>query len=144
MYLTGRVISAEGKNGQTKLSLLLEGEETEALIKRKEISHIGLWMDDGRTISALQRKKISASIRDFSQFTGYAPEEAKEVLKFLYVERTGKEYFSLADCSMDTAREFINLIIDVCLENGIILTDSLYDRAEDIEYMLKSCLKNRR
>lgn len=144
MYLTGKVISAEGKNGHTKLTILLDGEDKAVLIKRKEISHIGLWLDDGRTISALQRKKIYASIRDFSEFTGYAPEEAKEVLKFLYVERTGKEYFSLADCSMDTAREFINLIIDVCLENGVILTDSLYERADDIEYMLKSCLRNRR
>lgn len=144
MYLTGKVVSAEKERGYTQIVIFLEGEEKAAMIKRKEISHIGLWLDDGRHISALQRKKIYASIRDFSVFTGYTPEEAKQVLKFLYVERTGKDYFSLSDCSMDTAREFINVIIDICLENGIILTDSLYERADDLEYMLKSCLKNRR
>lgn len=144
MYLTGKVIEAEQKVEGTRLTLLLEGEDKVALIKKKEIVHVGVWLDDGRTISALQRKKIYASIRDFSIFTGYAPEEAKQVLKFLYVERTGRNYFSLSDCTMDTAREFINFIIDICLENGIILTDSLYNRADDIEYMLKSCLKNRR
>ena len=144
MYLTGKVASAEKGNGHTMLAILLEGEEKAAMIKKKEISHIGLWLDDGRHISALQRKKIYASIRDFSIFTGYTPEEAKQVLKFLYVERTGMEYFSLSDCSMDTAREFINVIMDICLENGIILTDSLYDRADDLEYMLRSCLRNRR
>ena len=53
------------------LAILLEGEEKAAMIKKKEISHIGLWLDDGRHISALQRKKIYASIRDFSIFTGY-------------------------------------------------------------------------
>lgn len=144
MYLTGKVASAEKGNGHTMLAILLEGEEKAAMIKKKEISHIGLWLDDGRHISALQRKKIYASIRDFSIFTGYTPEEAKQVLKFLYVERTGRGYFSLSDCSMDTAREFINVIMDICLENGIILTDSLYDRADDLEYMLRSCLRNRR
>ena len=144
MYLTGKVVSVEKVGGHTKTVVLLEGEDKADLMKKKEISHIGLWLDDGRHISSLQRKKIYASVRDFSLFTGYTPEEAKQVLKFLYVERTGKDYFSLSDCSMDTAREFINLIVDVCLENGILLTDSLYDRTDDIEYMLKSCLRNRR
>ena len=144
MYLIGKVIEAEQKEGTTKLAVLLEGAEKASVIKKKEIAYVGLWLDDGRTISALQRKKIYATIRDFSIFTGYSPEEAKEVLKFLYVERTGKNLFSLSDCSMDIAREFINFLIDICLENGIILSDSLYDRADDIEYMLKSCLKNRR
>lgn len=144
MYLIGKVVEAEQRAGCTKLAVLLEGEDKTLLIKKKEIEHIGVWLDDGRTISALQRKKIYASIRDFSIFTGYAPEEAKEVLKFMYVERTGRELFSLSNCSMDIAREFINFIIDICLENGIILSDSLYERAEDIEYMLKSCLRNRR
>lgn len=144
MYLIGKVMETEQKEGTTKLVIHLDGEEKAALIKKKEIAYVGLWLDDGRTISALQRKKIYASIRDFSIFTGYAPEEAKEVLKFLYVERTGRNYFSLSDCTMDTAREFINFIIDICLENGIILSASLYERTEDIEYMLKSCLRNRR
>lgn len=144
MYLIGKVMETEQKEGTTKLVIHLDGEEKAALIKKKEIAYVGLWLDDGRTISALQRKKIYASIRDFSIFTGYMPEEAKEVLKFLYVERTGRNYFSLSDCTMDTAREFINFIIDICLENGIILSASLYERTEDIEYMLKSCLRNRR
>ena len=144
MYLTGRVMAAEQNAGCTKLTVLLEGEDKAVLIHKKNVEYIGVWLDDGRTISALQRKKIYASIRDFSTYTGYAPEEAKEVLKFLYVERTGREYFSLSGCSMDRAREFINFIRDICLEHGIILSDSLYERAEDIEYMLKSCLRNRR
>lgn len=144
MYLIGKMIKAEQEAGGTRLTLLLDGEDKAALIKKKEITHVGLWLDDGRTISTLQRKKIYASVRDFSVFTGYTPEEAKEVLKFLYVERTGREYFSLSDCTMDIAREFINFIVDICLENGIILSDSLCERTEDIEFMLRSCLRNRR
>lgn len=144
MYVTGDISGYYMAAGQTRLNVIIPGRESASLIRRKEISKVGVWLDDGRMISAEQRRKIYASIRDFSAWTGYTPEEAKEVLKYLYVERTGRPYFSLSDCSMDTAGKFINMIMDVCLENGIILSDPLYDRAEDIVYMLRSCLRNRK
>lgn len=144
MYVVGKIDGYEQGAESTSLHLSIPGGEGAALIRKKEIKKVGLWLDDGRMISAEQRKKIYASIRDFSAWTGYTPEEAKQVLKYMYVARTGRQYFSLSDCPMDTAREFINLIIDICLENGIILSDALYDRAEDTVYMLRSCLRNKK
>lgn len=144
MYAIGNITGCRQNSGYTELRISIKGREYEEFIRRKEISDIGIWLDDGRAISAEQRKKIYASIRDFSAWTGYTPEEAKEVLKYLYVERTGKPFFSLADCPMDTARQFINFIIDVCLENGVALSEVLHDRTEDIDYMLQSCIKNRK
>lgn len=144
MYTVGTIDGFELDKAGTKLHLSILGEKSAAIIRKKDIQKVGIWLDDGRMISAEQRRKIYASIRDFSAWTGYTPEEAKEVLKYLYVERTGQPYFSLSDCSMDTAGKFINLILDVCLEHGIILSDPLYDRAEDIVYMLRSCMRNRK
>lgn len=144
MYTVGRIIECRRMNGKTELLISLANEENAEFIHKKEIEKAGLWLDDGRMISAEQRRKIYASIKDISAYTGYTPNETKEVLKCIYVERTGNRYFSLADCSMDTARLFINIIIDVCLENGIILSDAMYDRAEDINYMLLSCIRNRK
>lgn len=144
MYAVGNIVECRKNHGSTELRILLSGENRAAFIHKKEITKAGIWLDDGRMISVSQRRKIYASIKDVSAYTGYTPEEAKEVLKYIYVERTGNRYLSLADCSMDTARLFINVIIDVCLENGIILSDSLHNRAEDIEYMLRSCIRNRK
>ena len=144
MYTVGMIDGFEQDKADTKLHLSISGEKSAAIIRKKDIRKVGIWLDDGRMISTEQRRKIYASIRDFSVWTGYTPEEAKEVLKYMYVERTGQPYFSLSDCSMDTAGKFINLILDVCLEYGIILSDPLYDRAEDIVYMLRSCLRNRK
>ena len=31
--------------------------------------------------------------------------------------------------------------MDICLENGIILSDCLADRAEDMDYALRSCIR---
>lgn len=141
MYVTGKLEEVEKKGNKTRLLIRLDGETAAAVIRKKEIVHIGLWLDDGRTITSQQRKKIYATIRDFSRHTGYTPEESKEVLKYLYVERTGNPYFSLSDCSMDTAGRFLNFMTDVFLEHGIILSDPLCERTLDIEYMLKSCLR---
>lgn len=80
------------------------------VLSKKKIKDAEIRLDDGRHISAEQRKKAYATIRDIASYTGYLPEEQKEWLKYLHIVKTGCGYFSLADCSMDTAREFINTI----------------------------------
>lgn len=144
MYTTGQIIESKKSGGFTDIWVQIPGEDYDGLIQRKEMSKVGIWLDDGRLISVDQRKKAYATIRDFADYTGYSPEEAKEVLKALYVERTGEPYFSLSDCSMDTARMFINHMLDICLEHGIILTDEAWERTDDITHMLHSCIRYRK
>ncbi len=110
------------------------------LIKKKEIRSAQLRLDDGRHISAEQRKKAYATMRDISDYTGYLPEEQKQWLKYLYICRTGREYIHLSDCSMDEAREFINVILDYALENGIPLSENALERTDDINRYLYACL----
>lgn len=78
-------------------------------ILKKGIRTAEIRLDDGRHISAAQRKKIYATIRDIADYTGYMPEEEKEWLKYLHISRTGDAYFSLSTCSMDTARNLSTL-----------------------------------
>lgn len=113
-------------------------------IVEKKARYAEIRIDDGRTITSLQRRKAYATIRDISSWTGYLPEEQKEWLKYLYIERTGNPYFSLSDCSMDTAREFINTILDYALEEGIPLSERGIERTDDIGRYLYSCIKNKR
>lgn len=113
-------------------------------IVEKKARYAEIRIDDGRTITSLQRRKAYATIRDISSWTGYLPEEQKEWLKYLYIERTGNPYFSLSDCSMDTAREFINVILDYALEEGIPLSERGIERTDDIGRYLYSCIKNKR
>ena len=103
-----------------------------------------LRIDDGRSVTAEQRRKAYATIRDIADYTGYVPEEAKERLKYEYMLKTGNGYFSLSDCGMSTAGEFISFILDFALEWGIPLTDNLISRTDDIGKALYSGLKNKR
>ena len=110
----------------------------------KKVMKGELRIDDGRTITAEQRRKAYATIRDIADYTGYVPEEAKERLKYEYMLKTDSKYFSLSDCGVSTAREFISFILDFALEWGISLTDNIINRTDDVGKALYSALKNRR
>lgn len=114
------------------------------LFQRKKIRNAEIRFDDGRHISAEQRKKAYATIRDISDWTGYLSEEMKEILKYQHMMRTGDAYFSLSNCSMDTAREFINTILEFALENGIPLSDNAIERTDDIGRYLYYCLLHKK
>ena len=115
------------------------------LVRRKRICNAELRFDDGRHISVEQRKKAYATIRDIADWAGYLPEEMKEHLKYEHMIRTGDAYFSLSNCSMDTAREFINTILEFSLENGVPLSEDAVgmgnnrNRIDDSSYR-KICL----
>ena len=110
------------KDDQTGTTLLVKipDKRLSDNLVRMRVRSAELRLDDGRTITADQRKKAYATIRDVADYTGYLPEEQKEWLKYLHIARTGCEYFSLSDCSVDQAREFINTILEYALENGEI------------------------
>lgn len=100
-------------------------------------------IDDGRHISAEQRRKAFATIGDIAAYTGDVPMSVEYDMKWQHMSRTGCEYFSLSDCSMDTAREFINTLMEFCLEWDIPLSEEGYKRTDDIGKYLYYCLKTR-
>ncbi len=139
MIVTAQIDNYDG----SKLTVVPD-ENVEYELRRKEIKCVELRLDDGRNISAVQRKKAYAIIRDISDYTGDLPEYAKEMLKYMFVERSGEPYFSLSDCSMSTARKFISFLIDVCFEQNIGTRDTLLNRTDDIGRYLYSCIANRK
>ena len=128
----------------THLQIKIPDKDISYYITDKKAKYGELRIDDGRHISALQRKKIYATIRDISDWTGYVPEEQKEWLKFLHTEQTGEPYFSLSNCSMDTAREFINTILEYALKEGVPLSEAGVYRTDDIGRYLYFCLKHKK
>ena len=111
-----------------------------AMLRQKAIRKAEIRFDDGRHITAEQRKKVHATIRDIADYTGYLPEELKEIMKYQYMISTGEEYFSLSDCSIETAREFINTLLEFALEWGIPLSEDGLNRTDDIERYLYVCI----
>lgn len=143
MYEVAKITAYRIGQDGTELKILIPKKNLQETIEAKHMSVCGIQFNDGRHISVEQRKKAYATIKDISLYTGYLPEELKEWLKYLYISRTGCEYFSLSRCTMDTAREYINTILDYALENGVILDDYGVNRTDDINHYLYACLKNK-
>jgi hypothetical protein len=140
------------------------------LLDRKNITECEIRLDDGRRISADQRRKIFALIRDITDWVSapgsaqrtraeietlrqmqllylidYADTEAvRYQLTQHYCQLTNQDLFSLSDVDMSTARDFIDWLVEQCVIHGIPCIDTLLNRCEDIGRYLYACVANRR
>lgn len=128
----------------TDLVIHIPGESLGLKISKQKIYDAEIRLDDGRSISTEQRKKIYASVKDIADYIGDDPEYLKEYLKYDYCSESGENYFSLSSCSIDTARNFITHIIAFVLKENIPLSDLAINRTDDINSYLYYCLKYRR
>lgn len=140
MTLKGRVAGY-----QNKRLLIAAPLEDNWEIVCKDIRSCEVLLRDGREITPDQRKKIYATIRDISDWSGHEPEELKNHFKAEYVARTGEEWFSLSDVDRTTASRFLELLIEFCLQWDIpIYGDSLAERSPDIARYVYLCLAHKK
>lgn len=140
----GKIKAVHDNGSSVDIVVRVDNPNMAAVIMGKHITDLMLQLVDGRILSSDQRRKIYATLRDISGYTGYTPEEAKEVMKYVHIASTGSDYFSLSDCSMDLAREFINTLTDFCLEHGVITSEQLSGRTDDITTYLYQCMKHKK
>lgn len=144
MYELARITGIRTDMEGTEMKVFVPKRNLMDLVMDKRIRQAELRLDDGRIITSMQRRKAYATLRDMSDWTGYPPEQMKELMKYFYIEQTGEDYFSLSDCTVDTAREFITFLIEFSLEQGIQLTDLAINRTDDIGKYLYYCLKHKK
>ena len=96
--------------------------DMEKIIKR-QYNEVQVGLPDGRRISPEQRRKAYALMREIGEFYGYEQSEIKDVMKHDFVanhlKQLQRELFSLSDCDVTTAKEFISYLIDFILRNDI-------------------------
>lgn len=113
-------------------------------LKNNGIPNVQIDIEDGRTISPDQRKKIYALMADISEFTGYTRNEVAASTKFEYLVETGKTYFSLSDCSVETANNYLTWILNFCFKNNIPFTTKTWDMIPTDYNLMIQCLRHRR
>ena len=133
---------------------ILQVKGTKALIQFREPlgSHvlerssgsIEVRIDDGRSISMDQRRKIFAIVRDISLWSGHEPEFIRRYMTWDFCSKRGIEWFSLSDVDMTTAKEFISFLIDFCFSWDVPTRDTLLNHTDDISRYLYSCLAHRK
>lgn len=147
MQYFSQILKVRETEKGTDLILHIPGEQVQRkIIKYRNGSKINaeIRIDDNRTITPDQRKKIFATIRDIAEYTGDHPEGLRAWLLYQYCAETGEMPFSLSNCSISQAREFITFIIDFILKEDIPLSDAALSRTEDIDRYLWGCIKYKR
>lgn len=115
------------------------------LSKLNKDHDVELVLRDKRLIGADQRKKIYATVRDIALHIGDVPEYIKEIFKINYCIENNEEYFSLSNCSVGTAREFINYLMEYVIREGVQLNNDIgVNRTDDIDKYLYYCIKYRK
>ena len=121
--------------------------DLEKIIKRR-YDEVQVGLPDGRRISPEQRRKAYALMREIGEFYGYEQSEIKDVMKHDFVanhlKQLQRELFSLSDCDVTTAKEFISYLIDFILRNDIPTHVPLASLADDIDRYMYSCLMRRK
>lgn len=142
MWQPIQVVGIKEQNNRTILQVATQATKKEIL---KYINESGLKgqikFDDKRLITSEQRCKIFATIKDFSLYTGYDAEYARQLLTLAFCYQQGIEPFSLSNCSLEIARNFISYLIEFCIEQDIPLSETAIERTDDINAYLYMTIK---
>ena len=112
---------------------------------------VEIGLPDGRLISPEQRKRIYAMLRDIAEWMGEQDSEVvKNLMKLKFMaeqlDAIARRMFSLADCDMTTAREFITYLIEFVVSNNIPVKQPLIqgtDDVNDIRRYVYQCLMHK-
>lgn len=103
---------------------------------------------DGRTLTPDQRRKAYALLNEIADWSGETVERIKLTTKHDFVENhlegLKKELFSLSNCDVTTAREFISYLIEFIMEWDVPTRSPLAELADDAERYLYASLFHRK
>lgn len=139
IMITAKILAYNGQDMTVRLD-----SSTDIELLSKQANIIEIRLTDDRRISAEQRKKIFAIIKDVSLWSGHEPEYLREYLTWDYRSIDGIPKFSLSNTSVDNARGFINHLINFCLMHNVPTSDSLVNRHDNTYKYLYMCLEHKK
>ena len=117
-----------------------------ACLRKYDEVQVGL--PDGRRITPEQRRKAYALMNEIAEWMGDIPEYVKRLMKIEFMvsrmQAIKKEVFSLSDCDVTTAKEFITYLIDFIIEHDVPTQTPLIELCEDISKYVYACLMHKK
>lgn len=142
--VTGKLVNISGSKVTIELSDEIDVSQLTKLSNGKR-PQLEVFIDDGRSISVDQRKKIFAMLNDMAEHTGYSLREMEELMKYRYIcQLEHPQWFSMADCSMTIATEFLAFIIDFCIKQDIPFKTKVIDEIVGDYRLVRECVLHRK
>lgn len=119
----------------------------------RQYDDVEIILPDGRRITPEQRRHCYGLIGDIAEYVdGYRNaetiEDAKQMVKWDFIlkrmEGQERKLFSLSNCDVTTAKEFITYLIDFIVRNDIPTKVPLLEQCEDVGRYVYACIAARR
>lgn len=119
----------------------------------RQYKKVEVILPDGRRISPEQRRKCYALLGEIAEYVdgvrnANTVESQKSLFKMEFMlhrmEAAERRMFSLSDCDMSTAREFITYLVDFIIANDIPTMTRLIDNCDDIAAYMYACTMHRK
>ena len=103
------------------------------VLEKLNYKSVDVLIKDNRVRSAKQNAKVHAIFGEIAKWSGYDAEiEIKPMFKHWFMAVRELEYFSMSDVDMTTCKEFIEFLIEFCLENDVPTMFPLLDKDVDV------------
>lgn len=113
-----------------------------AAMCRREYKQVDITMLDSRPLSDKQRRSCYAMIREIADWSGYEPDEIKDMMKFNFLASLvdSMDTFSLSDASMSTVAAFQTFLARFIVAHDVPTKKPMLDYVDDVEAYIYACL----
>lgn len=141
--MIGEIKKIVGNELTIKVDLDIEKYDLTTLADGKPLT-AEININDGRHITYVQQKKIFAMLHDISDYTGYPMDDIEPMMKYRFMStQKMPEFFSMKDCSLTVARNFIRFLITYCIQRDIPFTTKVWDEIASSYPLQHQCLLKR-
>lgn len=110
---------------------------------KREYDEVLVELPDKRPASNEQKAKAHILMKAIAEYSGEDKDHTEFLLKSMFLDKymasLTKKYFSLATCDMTTARDFISMLVNFCIEFDVPVGKPLYELCEDVEQYVYQC-----
>lgn len=144
MITNGRLIKSQDNRIMIDLDVPLDPDVLAKLSGGVQPS-VEVDIEDNRVITPEQRKKAFAMIGDIASWQGDLPQAVEELFKYYAMATFSEitEHFSLSNCSVTTARLYIQLLLEFCFRWDVPFATRTWDAISSDYGTQMQCLKHR-
>lgn len=113
---------------------------------RREYKEVEITMLDSRPLSDKQRKSCYAMLREIAVWSGYEPDEIKDMMKFNFIASLDEDMnqFSLSDAPMSLVAAFQTFLARFIVSHDVPTRRPMLDYVDDVQDYVYSCIINKK
>ena len=139
----GKIVGYDERRGVVKIEAPYDDF---AAMCRREYKEVEITMLDSRPLSERQRKSCYAMLREIAVWSGYEPDEIKDMMKFNFIASLVEDMqkFSLHDAPMSLVAAFQTFLARFIVAHDVPTRKPMLEYVDDVQDYVYACLINKK